>query len=234
MPKALIGKKIGMTRLFAEKDRYVGTGDKVNMLVNEPVTVLEMGPCFVSQIKTEETDGYNALQLAFGDIKGRNSTMPVIGHDAKAGVTPKAEHREIRVDADELGDVELGKLLNVEIFEGVTYVDVISISKGKGFAGPMKRWGFKGQIASHGVERKHRSPGSIGGRSSNRGTGKPKKGAKMSGQMGNKQITVRSLEVIGIDKDKNLLLVKGSVPGAKQGVVFVREAIRLFKRKVAK
>lgn len=234
MPKALIGKKIGMTRLFAEKDRYVGAGDKVNMLVNEPVTVLEVGPCFVSQIKTEDTDGYNALQIAYGDIKGRNSTMQLIGHDAKAGVTPKRVHREIRVDAAELGEAELGKQLNVEIFEGVAYVDVIATSKGKGFAGSMKRWGFKGQIASHGVERKHRSPGSIGGRSSNRGTGKPKKGAHMAGQMGNSQVTVRSMEVIGIDKDKNLLLLKGSVPGAKQGIVFVREAIRLFKRKVAK
>jgi large subunit ribosomal protein L3 len=234
MPKALIGKKIGMTRLFAEKDRYVGAGDKVNMLVNEPVTVLEMGPCFVTQIKTEETDGYNALQLGFGDIKGRNSTMQLIGHDASAGVTPKSQHREIRVEASELSDAELGQQLNVEIFEGVGYVDVIATSKGKGYQGAMKRWGFKGQQATHGVERKHRSPGSVGGRSSNRGTGKPKKGGKKAGQMGNKQITVRSLEVIGIDKDKNLLLVKGSVPGATQGVVFVREAIRLFKRKVAK
>ncbi|HAI10265.1 MAG TPA: 50S ribosomal protein L3 [Phycisphaerales bacterium] len=234
MPKALIGKKIGMTRLFGEKDRYVGAGDKVNMLVNDPVTVLEVGPCFVSQIKTEEVDGYNALQLAFGDIKGRNSTMQLIGHDAKAGVTPKRVHREVRVSSDELGEAELGKALNVEIFEGVAYVDVIATSKGKGTAGPMKRWGFKGQQATHGVERKHRSPGSVGGRSSNLGTGKPKKGGKKAGQMGNKQITVRSLEVVGIDKEKNLLLVKGSVPGANQGMVYVREAIRLFKRKVAK
>lgn len=234
MPKALIGKKIGMTRLFAEKDRYVGAGDKVNMLVNEPVTVLQMGPCVVSQIKTEETDGYNALQLAYGDVKGRNSTMQLIGHDAKAGSTPKREHREIRVSADELGEAELGQSLNVEIFDGVPYVDVIATSKGKGYAGPMKRWGFKGQQATHGVERKHRSPGSVGGRSSNLGTGKPKKGGKKAGQMGNSQVTVRSLEVIGVDKEKNLLLVKGSVPGAKQGVVFVREAIRLFKRKVVK
>ena len=234
MPKALIGKKIGMTRLFAEKDRFVGAGEKVNMLVNEPVTVIEAGPCFVSQIKTEETDGYNALQLAFSDIKGRNSTMQLIGHDAKAGVSPKRLHREVRVDADELGDVELGKQLNVDIFEGVAYVDVIATSKGKGFQGPMKRWGFKGQQATHGVERKHRSPGSVGGRSSNLGTGKPKKGGKKAGQMGNKRITVRSLEVVGIDKEKNLLLVRGSVPGANNGIVFVREAIRLFKRKVAK
>ena len=234
MPKAMIGRKVGMTRLFGEKDRYVGSGEKVQMWVNEPVTVLQVGPNFVSQIKTEETDGYNALQLAFGDIKGRNTTMQLMGHDAKAGVTPKSLHREIRVNAGELEGVELGKLINVEVFEDVAYVDVSAISKGKGTQGPMKRWGFKGQQATHGVERKHRSPGSVGGRSSNLGTGKPKKGGKKAGQMGNTRITVRSLEVVGIDKEKNLLLVKGSVPGANQGVVFVREAIRLYKRKVAK
>jgi large subunit ribosomal protein L3 len=234
MPKALIGKKIGMTRLFADKDRHVGAGDKVNMLVNEPVTVLQVGPCFVSQIKTEDKDGYNALQLAYGDIKGRNSTMQVIGHDGKAGITPKRIHREIRVEESELGEAELGQEIKVDVFETIPYVDVIATSKGKGYQGGMKRWGFKGQIATHGVERKHRSPGSQGGRSSNRGTGKPKKGAKMAGQMGNKQVTVRSMEVIAVDKEKNLLLVKGSVPGANQGVVYVREAIRLFKRKVAK
>ena len=234
MPKAMIGRKVGMTRLFGEKDRYVGSGEKVQMLVNDPITVLQVGPNFVSQIKTEETDGYNALQLAFGDIKGRNTTMQLIGHDAKAGVTPKSLHREIRVTAGELEGVELGKLINVEVFEDVAYVDVSATSKGKGTQGPMKRWGFKGQQATHGVERKHRSPGSVGGRSSNLGTGKPKKGGKKAGQMGNTRITVRSLEVVGIDKEKNLLLVKGSVPGANQGVVFVREAIRLYKRKVAK
>lgn len=234
MPKAMIGKKIGMTRLFGEKDRHVASGEKVKMLVNEPVTVLEVGPNFVSQIKTEEVDGYNALQLAFGEIKGRNSTMQLIGHDAKAGVTPKRMHREIRVEASELEGVELGAELTVDTFEEIAYVDVSATSKGKGMAGVMKRWGFKGQQATHGVERKHRSPGSVGGRSSNLGTGKPKKGGKKAGRMGGKRITVRSLEVVGIDKEKNLLLVKGSVPGANNGVVFVREAIRLYKRKVAK
>ena len=160
--------------------------------------------------------------------------MQVIGHDGKAGIAPKRIHREVRVDEAGLGEAELGQEIKVDVFEEIPYVDVIATSKGKGMAGPMKRWGFKGQLATHGVERKHRSPGSVGGRSSNLGTGKPKKGGKKAGQMGNKQVTVRSMEVIAVDKEKNLLLVKGSVPGANQGVVYVREAIRLFKRKVAK
>ena len=217
MAKAILGRKIGMTRLFDEDGQ------------NVPVTIVEAGPCFVSQIKTAETDGYSALQLAYGDLKPRNSTFQLIGHDAKAGIAPKRFHREIRVDDAE--GVELGQEVNVESFEGVLFVDVTATSKGKGFQGGMKRHGFGGQEASHGVERKHRSPGSIGGRSSNLGTGKPKKGIRMAGHMGNEKVTVRSLKVVGIDKDKNLLLIKGPVPGPKQGLIFVREAKRLFKGK---
>ncbi len=220
MPKALIGKKVGMTRFFTEAGE------------NVPVTIIEVGPCFVSQVKSKETDGYDAVQMAFEDVKIRNSTLPVIGHDLKAGIRqPKRFHREVRVNEDELAEFTPGDRLTVESLEGVAYVDVTGTSKGKGTAGTMKRWNFKGQPASHGTERKHRSPGSIGGRASNLGMGKIKKGIRMGGRMGNERVTVRSLEVLGIDKDKNLLLVKGPVPGARQGMVVVREAVRLYKRK---
>jgi len=220
MPKAILGRKIGMTRLYDDKGN------------NIPVTVIEAGPCFVSQVKTGDVDGYDAVQLAFEDLKGRNSTMPQIGHDAKAGLAPKRFRREMRLDDAEVGQYELGQTLTVESFDGVAFVDVIGTSKGKGFQGGMKRHGFKGKEASHGVERKHRSPGSIGGRSSNLGTGKPKKGIRMAGHMGDERTTVRSLAIVGVDKSKNLLLVKGPVPGGKKGFLMIREAKRLYKRKV--
>lgn len=219
MPKAILGRKIGMTRLYDDDGN------------NVPVTVVEAGPCFVSQIKTQEIDGYDAIQMAFEDVKARNSTFQVIGHDAKAGIAPKRFHREMRLDASEVAEYEAGQEINAEAFESVVFVDVTGFSKGKGFQGGMKRHGFAGQEASHGVERKHRSPGSIGGRSSNLGTGKPKKGIRMAGHMGAENVTVRSLKVVGIDKDKNLLLIQGPVPGPKRGLIFIREAKRLYKGK---
>ncbi|MEM1109710.1 MAG: 50S ribosomal protein L3 [Planctomycetota bacterium] len=219
MPKAILGRKIGMTRLYDDEGQ------------NVPVTVIEAGPCFVSQVKTQETDGYDAIQMAFEDVKPRSSTFQVIGHDAKAGLSPKRFHREIRLDESEVAEFEAGQEINAEAFESVVFVDVTGVSKGKGFQGGMKRHGFAGQEASHGVERKHRSPGSIGGRSSNLGTGKPKKGIRMAGHMGAEKVTVRSLKVVGIDKEKNLLLIKGPVPGPKQGLIFIREAKRLYKGK---
>jgi len=220
MSKAILGRKIGMTRLY--------DGD-----TNVPVTVIQAGPCFVSQVKTADTDGYEAIQIAFEDVKARRSTMPQIGHDGRAGITPKRFHREVRfAEGETAGEYELGQELNVELFEGTNYVDVIGTSKGKGYAGVMKKWNFKGQLASHGVERKHRSPGSIGGHANNAGkSGKIKKGKKMSGRMGDERVTVRSLALVGIDKEKGLLLVKGAVPGAKQGLLMVREAKRLYRRK---
>ncbi|NBC10924.1 MAG: 50S ribosomal protein L3 [Planctomycetes bacterium] len=219
MTAAILGKKIGMTRLFDDEGR------------NQPVTVIAAGPCFVSQVKTSEADGYEAVQLAFDDMKGRNASFPRIGHDGKAGLTPKRFHREFRLAEGQSAEYEPGQELTVELFEQVKFVDVVGTSKGKGFQGVMKRHGFGGQEASHGVERKHRSPGSISGRSSNLGTGKLKKGIRMAGRMGNNRVTVRSLPVIGIDKDKNLLLVKGPVPGAKQGLLLISEAKRLYKSK---
>ncbi len=214
----LLGIKKGMTRVFDEGGKSV------------PVTVLELGPCVVTQVRTAETDGYDAVQVGFGDVKPRNSTIPMIGHDAKAGSAPLRRHREFRVD--DTAGFELGQQITVADFEKVAYVDVSGTSKGKGFAGSIKRHGFKGQLATHGVERKHRSPGSIGGHANNAGkAGRIKKGKKMAGQLGNERVTVRSLDVVRIDADRNLMLVKGPVPGAAGGLVEVRPSVRLYKTK---
>ena len=218
---AILGKKIGMTRWFMED----GT--------NIPVTVIEAGPCVVTQVKTTTTDGYAAVQLAFDDAKARTSTQPVIGHDAKAGSNPKRVHRELRLESDK--DAEgftLGQAVTVSALDGIKFVDVTGQSKGKGFQGTMVRWNFKGMCASHGTERKHRSPGSIGGGGTDRGVGpKLKKGKKMSGHMGDERVTIRSLDVVSIDAEKNLLVVKGAVPGASDGYLFIKTPTRLYKRK---
>lgn len=219
MASALLGHKVGMTRIYDQSG------------VNIPVTVIKAGPCFVSQIKTAEGDGYHAVQLAYMDVKGRSSTIPVIGHDAASGVSPKRFHREFLLSAEEAAALEPGQQLSVEVFDGVNFVDVTGVSKGKGFSGVVKRWGFKGQPASHGVERKHRSPGSVGGRASNLGTGKPKKGIRMAGHKGSARTTIRSLQVVGRDTERNLLVVKGAVPGANQGLLLIRKAKRLCKSK---
>ena len=220
MSKALLGKKIGMSRYFLED----GT--------NVPVTIVEAGPCVITQIKSEETDGYNAIQIGYEDVKPSRATMPIIGHDAKAGTAPKRFHNECTME--NVDDVELGQLIDVSIFEDVKYVDIIGTSKGKGFQGGMKRHNFKGLEASHGVKRAHRRPGSINGHATNLGTGpKPKKGKRMPGHMGNKRITCRSIEIINIDTDRNLLVVKGAIPGANQGMVIIQQAKRLNRKKTA-
>jgi len=216
----LRGQKLGMTRVFNDDG------------VSIPVTVIRVEPHTVTQVKSPETDGYSAVQLGTGDIKARNSTMPLIAHDAKAGVAPRRHHLETRLAEGSEGGYELGQTLDASIFADLKYVDVIGTSKGKGFAGGMKRWGFKGQLASHGVERKHRSPGSIGGHANNAGkSGRIKKGKKMAGQLGNKRITVRSLDLVKVDTDNHLVLVKGPVPGANKGWVEIRPSVRLYKSK---
>lgn len=219
MASAILGRKVGMTRLY--------DGDGKNI----PVTIIQAGPCYISQIKTAEMDGYDAIQIAYEDVKARSSTFPLIGHDAKAGLSPKRFRRELRLNDGEAGGFELGQEIGVDAFAEIKFVDIVGTSKGKGTQGPMKRHGFGGQEASHGVERKHRSPGSIGGRSSNLGTGSIKKGIRMAGRMGNERVTCRSVEVVGIDTEKGLLLVKGPVPGANKGLIYVREAKRLYKQK---
>lgn len=224
MPAALIGRKLGMTRFFTEDGR------------NLPVTVIQAGPCSVTQVKNAETDGYSAVQLAFEDIKPRRSTMPLIGHDAKAGVTPKRVHREVRFSDDKaVGEFQPGQTLDVSVFKDIKYVDVIGTSKGKGTQGVMVRHNFKGMFASHGTERMHRHGGSIASHATNRGWGpKPKKGKRMAGRMGNERVTMRNLDVIAIDPEKNLLMVKGAVPGANNGLLFIREAKRLNRSKARK
>ena len=219
----LLGRKVGMTRVLEADGRSV------------PVTVIEVGPCVVTQVRTAAKDGYDAVQIGWGEVKPRNSTIPVIGHDHKAGTTPKRVHREFRVGAGDAGKFELGKTLTVADLEGNLYVDVTGQSKGKGFQGTMKRHNFKGMFATHGTERKHRSPGSIGSYGSNRGFGGGLlKGKRMAGHMGDTKVTMRSLDVVRIDAEKNLLLVKGPVPGANNGTLAIRPAVRLYKSKAKK
>ncbi len=219
----LMGTKIGMTRVLQESGQSV------------PVTVIQLGPCVVTQLKTAEKDGYDAVQIGYGDMKPRNSTMPQIGHDAKVGAEPKRHHREFKIKADQAANYAPGTELTVKALDGQMYVDVIGTSKGKGFAGVMKRWHFKGMFASHGTERKHRSPGSISSLCSNRGFGGGlAKGKKMPGRMGNERVTVRSLDVVRIEPERNLLLVKGPVPGPNNEMVIVRPSTRLYKSKAKK
>jgi large subunit ribosomal protein L3 len=212
MTPALLGKKVGTTRIYDEKGAVV------------PVTVVQAGPCHVTQVKTVESDGYNAVQLGFDDIKAKLSTIPLIGHAAKAGVGPKRFFKEIRLkDKTEL---TAGAKVGVELFNDVKFVDVIGTSKGKGTAGVMKRHHFGGQPASHGTERKHRSPGSIASRATWRGqSGKPKKGVRMAGHMGMDQVTTRNHPLVKVDSENNLLLIKGALPGPNGGLLFVRKSV---------
>ena len=207
---ALLGKKIGMTQVYDDLGQV------------HPVTVVQAGPCSVLQVKSVETDGYDAVQIGFEETKPARAARPQIGHAAKAGVRPMRHVCEVRLEAP-AEDVAPGQMLTVELFNDVAVVDVIGTTKGKGFAGVMKRYGFKGQLASHGVERKHRSPGSIASHSSNAGTGPTiKKGKRMSGHMGMRQCTTRNHKLVSVDADNGLLLIKGGVPGPNGGVVFVR------------
>ncbi|MGQ0626952.1 MAG: 50S ribosomal protein L3 [Phycisphaerales bacterium] len=219
----MLGTKLGMTRFF------IPDGSSV------PVTVIQCGPNVVTQIREKARDGYTAVQIAFGDMKARNSTQPEIGHDAKAGIAPKRFHREFRCTEEEAAKFTLGQEIKVDALDGQMYVDVIGTSKGKGFQGVMKRHHFKGMFASHGTERKHRSPGSIGSLCSNRGYGGGlKKGKRMAGHMGAVRVTQRSLDIVKIDAENGLLLVKGPVPGANRGMVMVRPSTRLYKSKAKK
>ena len=218
----LIGRKIGMTRVYLDNG------------VSIPVTAIEVAPAVVTQVRTPERDGYSAVQIGAIDAKPRRATFQIMGHDDKAGTGPKAVHVEYRMEPAEAGAFELGQDLSVDHFSNVKYVDVTGTSKGKGFAGTMKRHNFKGLRASHGVERKHRSPGSIGGHATNRGfSGKLKKGKKMNGQLGNERVTVRNLDVVRVEPERNLLLVKGPVPGANGGILRIRPSIRLRPTKAA-
>ncbi|WP_138732900.1 MULTISPECIES: 50S ribosomal protein L3 [Modestobacter] len=207
--RGLLGEKLGMTQVFDENNRIV------------PVTVVKAGPCVVTQVRTPEKDGYSAVQLGFGAIDPRKVNKPEGGHFAKAGVTPRRHVVELRTE--DAGDYTVGQELTTEVFDGVTKVDVIGTSKGKGTAGVMKRHGFKGLGAGHGTHRKHRAPGSIGGAST---PGRVFKGMRMAGRMGTATTTTLSLKVHAVDAEKGLVLIKGAVPGPRGGLLLVRSAVK--------
>ena len=209
----LLGKKVGMTQVYAESGELL------------PVTVIQAGPCVVMQVKTAETDGYNAVQLGFEDVKSSRTKMPQVGSAKKAKTSAKRFVREMRLPDDSAVEYEQGDSVTVAVFAENKFVDVVGTSKGKGFAGVMKRHGFGGFPASHGTERKHRAPGSIASYASNAGHGAgPKKGKKMAGRMGGCRVTTKNHELVSIDEDKNLLVVKGSVPGPAGGYCIVCSA----------
>ena len=206
--KGILGAKLGMTQVW-DNNKVV------------PVTVVQAGPCVVTQVRTPETDGYSAVQLAFGAIDPRKVSKPKGGHYAKAGVSPRRHIVELRTtDATEY---ELGQEVTVEAFAAGTPIDVTGKTKGKGYAGVMKRHGFHGLKGSHGVERKHRSPGSIGACAT---PARVFKGTRMAGRMGGKRFTVQNLTVQSVDTENNLLLVRGAVPGPKGALILVRTAAK--------
>ena len=204
----ILAKKIGMTQIF-EDGKFI------------PVTVVEAGPNFVLQKKTVENDGYTALQLGFDEKKEKNTTKPVMGSFKKAGVNPQRFIKELRVDSVE--GYELGQEIKVDVLAGVEFVDITGTSKGKGTSGVMKRHGFGGNRASHGVSRNHRLGGSIG---MSTWPGKVLKGKRMAGQYGNETVTVQNLRVVKVDAENNLLLIKGAVPGSKNSYIVVKPAIK--------
>ena len=207
--KGLLGTKLGMTQLWDDNNKVV------------PVTVIQAGPCVVTQVRTPESDGYNAVQLGYGAIKAKKVTKPSAGHFEKAGVTPRKNLVELRTaDASEY---TLGQEITAELFAATDVVDVTGVSKGKGTAGVMKRHGFKGLSASHGVHRKHRSPGSIGGCST---PGRVFRGMRMAGRMGVDKVTVQNLTIHAVDAERGLILVRGAIPGNKGSLVVVRSAAK--------
>ncbi|HZA15346.1 MAG TPA: 50S ribosomal protein L3 [Pseudonocardiaceae bacterium] len=207
--RGILGTKLGMTQVFDDNNRIV------------PVTVVQAGPCVVTRIRTADQDGYPAVQLAFGAVDPRKVTKPVAGHYAAAGVTPRRHLVELRT-AD-ASDYEVGQEVTAEVFAAGTVVDVVGTSKGKGTAGVMKRHGFKGLGASHGTQRKHRSPGSIGGCAT---PSRVFKGTRMAGRMGNVRVTTQNLTVHRVDAESGLLLIKGALPGPKGGLVLVKTAAK--------
>ena len=206
MINTIIGRKLGMTQVWDENDNIV------------PVTVILAGPCTVSQVKTEATDGYNAVQIGFGEIKPKHVNKPLAGHFKAQGVEPMRYLREVRISADD--EYKTGDQVTVADFEGVKSVDVTGVSKGKGFQGTIKRWNFSRGPMTHG-SRNQRRPGSIGQCAY---PARVRKGLHMAGHMGNERVTVKNLKLVRIDAEQNLMLVKGAVPGGKNAIVQVRMA----------
>ena len=208
MKKGIIGRKIGMTQIFDEKGNVI------------PVTVIEAGPCVVAQVKTVETDGYNAVQLGFGDVKDKHINKPEAGHFAKAKLANKKHLREFRLDSIE--GIKVGDEVKADVFEAGEKIDVQGTSKGKGFQGVIKRHGQHRGPMGHG-SMYHRRPGSMGSTST---PGRVFKGKKLPGHMGSKTSTILNLNVVKVDADKNVILVKGSIPGAKKSIVRVRKSVK--------
>jgi large subunit ribosomal protein L3 len=206
--KGILGTKLGMTQIF-EDTRAI------------PVTVIKAGPCFVAQVKTDERDGYRAVQLAFGDVRERELNRPMQGHFEAHGGQPGRHVVEIRTD--DADTYVPGQELRADVFQPGDRADVVGVSKGKGFAGVMKRHGFGGLSSSHGTERKHRSPGAIGACAT---PSRVFKGMRMAGQMGSERVTVLNLEVVQSDPERNLLLLRGAVPGPNGSLVMVRSAVK--------
>lgn len=207
---AILGQKLGMTQIFDDESRSI------------PVTVVKAGPIHVVQVKTVENDGYNAIQISYGEAKPGSVNKPQAGHYAKAGVAPGKHLIEVKVE--DPSEFQVGQEIKVEeMFEVGTRADVSGVSKGKGFSGVMKRHNFGGQGASHGTHKKHRAPGAIGACAT---PSRVFKGMRMPGRMGGEKVTTLSLEVAGVDSERGLLMLNGSVPGPKGSVVFVREAVK--------
>jgi large subunit ribosomal protein L3 len=209
--KGILGRKVGMTQIFADNGNFI------------PVSVIEAGPMFVTQIKTVETDGYNAIQVGFEPKKESRTIKPEKGHFAKSGVDVKRVVREFRLDS--VNGYELGQEIDCSIFEAGTLIDVAGTSKGKGTQGPIRRWNQSRGPETHG-SKYHRGGGSIGAASY---PARVIKGMKMAGRMGNERVTVQNLELIRVDAERNLLLVKGAIPGPKGGLVVVQEAVKASK-----
>ncbi|NLA34607.1 MAG: 50S ribosomal protein L3 [Actinobacteria bacterium] len=207
--KTIVGEKVGMTQVWDENNNVV------------PVTVLRVEPVRVVQVKTQDSDGYSALQVTYGSKDSRKLTQPLAGHYEKAGVDPGIRLVELRLD--DVSSYEVGQELTVDLVEAGELVDVTAISKGKGFAGTMKRHNFSGIGASHGAHRAHRKPGSVGQCAT---PARVFKGKKMAGQMGNEKVTILNLKVVQADAEQNLLLVKGAVPGPNGGLVLIRDAVK--------
>jgi large subunit ribosomal protein L3 len=207
--KGVLGEKLGMTQVWDENNRVV------------PVTVVKAGPCVVTQIRKQEIDGYEAVQIAYGAVKPAKVTKPEAGHFAKAGVTPRRYTVEIRTT--DAAEYELGQEITAETFTTGQIVDVSGTSKGHGFAGVMKRHNFRGLGAGHGVQRKHRSPGSIGACAT---PGRVFKGVRMAGRLGSARVTVQNLTVQAVDAEKGLILVKGAIPGPNGGLVLVKTSVK--------
>jgi large subunit ribosomal protein L3 len=212
--KGILGRKLGMTQVWDAEHRVI------------PVTVIEAGPCRVVQLRTPERDGYSAVQIAFGETKASRLSKGELGHLKAADAPPMRTLAELRVES--LDGFEVGQILKADVFEAGDRVDVTGITKGKGFAGVMQRHNFSGQNASHGNHKKHRAPGSIGACAT---PARVFKGMRMAGQMGNTRVTTLNLEVVQGDGERNLILVKGAVPGPNGGLVFLRNAV---KKSVAK